>query len=227
MEPALRPRFKVCCIASAAEARLAIDAGASALGLVSSMPSGPGVIAEELIAEIASSAPPGVDTFLLTSLQDPEAIIEQHRAARTSTLQLVDELSPAAHARLREALPGVRLVQVIHVTGPISVEQAERAARHVHAVLLDSGNPDLEVKELGGTGRRHDWSVSAVIREQLDIPVFLAGGLTPDNAADALRAVGPWALDICSGLRDADFCLDPSKLTHLAAVVDDAALHKP
>ena len=166
MEPAVRPRFKVCCIASLAEAKLAIDAGASALGLVSTMPSGPGVIADDHIAEIAARVPPGVDTFLLTTLQGPDAIIEQHRAAGSSTLQLVDELSADAHVRLRSALPGVRLVQVVHVTGPQSVGYAERAAEHVHAILLDSGNPDLHVKELGGTGQRHDWSLSARIRER-------------------------------------------------------------
>ena len=223
MEPTVRPRFKVCCIASLAEAKLAIDAGASALGLVSSMPSGPGVLADDRIAEIAARVPPGVDTFLLTALRDPDAIVEQHRAARTSTLQLVDELPAGAHARLRSALPGIRLVQVVHVTGVESVEQAERAAEHVHAVLLDSGNPDLKVKELGGTGRRHDWTVSARIRERLDVPVLLAGGLTPDNAAEALATVRPHALDVCTGLRDPSFALDPAKLARFAAAITAAA----
>ncbi len=114
--------------------------------------------------------PPGVDTFLLTSLRDVDAIVEQRRAARTSTLQLVEELPAGSHASLRSALPGIRLVQVVHVTGPESIEDAERAAEHVHAVLLDSGNPSLKVKELGGTGRRHDWTLSARIRERVGLP---------------------------------------------------------
>ena len=215
----MRARFKVCCIASHAEAKLAIDAGASALGLVSAMPSGPGPIPGRHIAEIAARVPPGVDSFLLTALQDPDAIIAAHRAAGTSTLQLVDELTPQAHARLRRELPGIRLVQVVHVTGPHSVEQAERAAEQVHAVLLDSGRPDLEVKQLGGTGRRHDWSLSARIRERLGVPVLLAGGLTPDNAAEALTSVQPYALDVCTGLRDSGFALSPRKLARFAAAV--------
>jgi phosphoribosylanthranilate isomerase len=186
------------------------------------MPSGPGVLADDRIAEIAAWVPPGVDTFLLTAQRDPDAIIEQHRAAGTSTLQLVDELPAGAHARLRSALPGIRLAQVVHVTGPESVEQAERAAEHVHAVLLDSGNPNLKVKQLGGTGRRHDWALSARIRERLEIPVLLAGGLTADNAAEALATVRPYALDVCSGLRGPDFALEPGKLARFAAAVTAA-----
>jgi phosphoribosylanthranilate isomerase len=217
-----RPRFKVCCIRSLDEASRAIEAGAAALGLVSRMPSGPGVIADDRIAEIAARVPPGVDTFLLTALQDPDAIIQQHRMARTSTLQLVDEVPDGGLARLRRALPGIRLVQVVHVTGEESMEQAERAAESAHAILLDSGNPTLEIRELGGTGRRHDWEISARIRERLDVPVYLAGGLTPENASEALLTVRPFALDVCSGLRDRAFDLDSDKLARFAHAVASA-----
>ena len=214
-----RPRFKICCISSLDEARLAIGAGTSALGLISRMPSGPGVIPDDLISEIAARVPPGIDTFLLTSLTDPDAIIEQHQSARTSTLQLVDKLEEGAHARLRSALPGIRIVQVIHVTDEKAIAEAEEVADLVDAVLLDSGNPDLEVKELGGTGRRHDWAISRRIRESLFIPVFLAGGLNPDNVAGAVEAVGPFGVDVCSGVRDEKFALDPDKLERFAAAV--------
>ena len=219
MRPTSRPRFKVCCIQDVEEARAAIDAGASALGLVSRMPSGPGVIDEDVIAAIAAGVPPGVETFLLTSLTDPDAIAEQHAAARTSTLQLVDELTPDARARLRDLLPGVRIVQVVHVTGEDSVAAAERAAQASHAVLLDSGNPTARVRELGGTGRRHDWLISARIRESLDVPVYLAGGLNPANAGEALAVVHPFGLDVCSGLRDEGFALDRDKLAAFAQAV--------
>ena len=219
MRPTSRPRFKVCCIQDADEARAAVDAGASALGLVSRMPSGPGVIDEDAIAAIAAGVPPGVETFLLTSLTDPDAIAEQHAAARTSTLQLGDELTPDARARLRDALPGVRIVQVVHVTGEESIAAARRAAEASHAVLLDSGNPAARVRELGGTGRRHDWLISARIRELLDVPVYLAGGLNPANAGEALAVVRPFALDVCSGLRDENFALGRDKLAAFAQAV--------
>lgn len=184
-----------------AEAQIAVRHDAAALGLVSAMPSGPGVIAEETIAEIVATVPPGVATFLLTSKRDADSIIAQQRRCRTNTIQLCDSVEPSCYARLRDALPGIALVQVIHVTGPESVDEAVAVAGMVDAILLDSGNQKLAVKELGGTGRTHDWSISRKIVESVSVPVFLAGGLTPENVATAIRGVRPFGLDICSGLR--------------------------
>ena len=206
-----KPRVKICCISSLAEAELAVRYGASALGLVSAMPSGPGVIEEELIAEIAVRVPPPIATFLLTSLQDTEAIIEQQRRLRAKTIQLVDRLERGSYADLRRALPGISLVQVIHVTGEESVAEAVTVASHVDAILLDSGNQNLTVKELGGTGRTHDWTLSRKIREAAGVPIFLAGGLKPENVGEAIRAVEPFGLDLCSGVRT-DGKLDEVKL---------------
>ncbi|HET7293864.1 MAG TPA: phosphoribosylanthranilate isomerase [Vicinamibacteria bacterium] len=216
MEPTRRPRVKVCCIQDEAEAWTAIRLGASALGLVSAMPSGPGVIPEDAIARIAARVPPGVATFLLTSLQDAGAIADQQRRLRTTAVQIVDRLGRGSYAELREALPGVGLVQVVHVTGPESVEEAIAVAPHVDALLLDSGNPALAVKELGGTGRRHDWSLSRRIRESAPVPVYLAGGLRPENVSEAIEAVGPFALDICTGVRTGGR-LDAAKLERFMA----------
>ena len=202
---------KVCCIASIDEARLAVSAGASAIGLVSAMPSGPGPIAEELIAEIAARVPAPTETFLLTSLRDAEAIAEQHRRCGTTALQLVDHVPEPELKRLRRLAPGVRLVQVIHVVGPESVDEAGAAAALVDTLLLDSGNPRLAVKELGGTGRVHDWTHSRRICETADVPVLLAGGLNAGNVRAAMERVRPAGLDVCSGLRS-DGRLDAGKL---------------
>lgn len=211
MAPVFHPRVKICCISSLAEAQLAIHYGASALGLVAEMPSGPGVIAEKLIAEIAAKIPPGISSFLLTSRQNAEEIIAQQRRCGTNTIQLVDELLEGSYADLRAALPGIKLVQVIHVTGENSISEAERVAPHVDAILLDSGNPNLAVKELGGTGRTHNWRISRTIRERIEIPLFLAGGLNADNVRAAIAEVGPFGLDICSGVRT-NGRLDENKL---------------
>lgn len=192
---------KVCCIASIDEAQLAMAAGASALGLVSAMPSGPGPIAEEEIASIAAAVPRATETFLLTARVDAEAIASQQRRCGTTAVQLVDAVTEVELRRLRRLLPDTRLVQVIHVTGPESVEEARAAAPLVDALLLDSGNPRLAIKELGGTGRVHDWATSRRIRESVAVPVLLAGGLHPGNARDALAQVEPAGLDVCSGLR--------------------------
>lgn len=211
MKETVRPRVKICCIGSVAEARAAVEAGASALGFVSEMPSGPGVIAEELMSEIIARVPPAVATFLLTCRQEVEAIVEQQRRTRAGVLQLCDRVDRGVHEKLRARLPGVRVVQVIHVAGEESVEEAERVAPHVDAVLLDSGNQKLAVKELGGTGRVHDWDLSLRIRERVGVPVFLAGGLNASNVAAAVRRVGPFAVDVCSGVRT-EGRLDAEKL---------------
>jgi phosphoribosylanthranilate isomerase len=204
------------------EAALAVRAGADAVGLVSAMPSGPGPIADGLIAAIAQRVPPGVATFVLTSRQSVKGIVEQHRLVRTSTIQIVDTLTDGTYEELRGQLPGVKLVQVIHVTGPGSVEEAARIAPQVDAVLLDSGRPMATVKELGGTGRAHDWSISRLIRESIDVPVFLAGGLHAGNVHEAIRQVGPYGVDVCSGVRT-NGRLDADKLAAFMDVVRGSA----
>jgi phosphoribosylanthranilate isomerase len=211
MPPASKPRVKICCISSIEEAWMAIDQGASALGLVSRMPSGPGVIDETLIAEITRSVPPPIATFLLTSRQDPVSIIDQQKRCGTNTIQLCDRLEEGSHKKLREALPGVALVQVIHVNGEEAIEEALAVAPQVNALLLDSGNQKLRVKELGGTGRTHDWIISKKIREAVAVPVFLGGGLRAENVRQAFEQVMPFAVDVCSGVRT-EGKLDPIKL---------------
>jgi phosphoribosylanthranilate isomerase len=197
---------------------MAIDHGASAIGLVSAMPSGPGPIDESLIAEIAAVVPPGVASFLLTCKQDVDSIIDQQQRLGVNTIQICDRLVEGKYADLRTALPGISLVQVIHVTGPESVEEAQEIAPFVDAILLDSGNQSLKVKELGGTGRTHDWSLSRRIRETIDVPLFLAGGLKPENVREAVRIVEPFAVDVCSGLRTGGK-LDETKLSAFFAAL--------
>jgi len=201
------------------ESRMAIEAGASALGLVSAMPGGPGIISDEQIAHIASAIPPGIASFLLTSLTESRDIVRQHQLTRTSTIQFVDQLEKGAHRNIREHLPGIRLVQVIHVRNEEAVDEALKISEDVDAILLDSGNPDFPVRELGGTGRVHNWNISRRIRELSGKPVWLAGGLNPQNVADAIGAVQPFGIDICSGVRT-DGKLDSKKLKDLFDVLD-------
>lgn len=212
MKPTARPRVKICCIASTEEAWMAIHHGASALGLVSEMPSGPGPIPEDLIKDIASIIPPAIASFLLTCKQNVDEIIEQQKRLGVNTIQICDRLEKGSHLRLRKALPGIAIVQAIHVTGPESLDEALNVARDVDAILLDSGNQSLAVKELGGTGRTHDWRISKQIREAIEIPLFLAGGLNSRNVAEAISEVEPFGVDVCSGLRT-EGRLDRQKLS--------------
>ncbi len=207
----MQPRIKICCISSVGEARTAISFGAAAVGLVGNMPSGPGVIDDAMIHTIARSVPPPIGTFLLTSETNAAAIIAHHHRTLTNTIQIVDELQEGSYAELRAALPTIKLVQVIHVLNESSVDEAIRIAEHVDALLLDSGNPNLAVKELGGTGRVHNWNLSRQIVEQARVPVFVAGGLNATNVKAALDQVQPFGLDLCSGVRT-DGKLDLYKL---------------
>ncbi|MBC6994482.1 phosphoribosylanthranilate isomerase [Neolewinella lacunae] len=206
-----RPRVKICCISSVEEAKIAIDHGAAALGLVGHMPSGPGVIGDELIYQIAQTVPPPIATFLLTSETKPQDIIAHYQKVQTTTIQIVDALEQREYQMLRDELPHVKLVQVIHVIDEGSVREAVEVSRFVDAILLDSGNPNLAIKELGGTGRTHNWALSKEIRKAIAIPLFLAGGLNKDNVRQAIETVEPFGLDLCSSVRT-DGRLDPQKL---------------
>jgi len=213
-----RTRIKICCIQSLDELALAVRHGADAVGLVSAMPSGPGPVPEPLIARLARAVPPGVSSFLLTSAREAAAIGDQVRRLGPQVVQIVDRPAPGCYAALRAAHPALRIVQVVHVTGPDALRAALAAAEHVDALLLDSGDPTAAVRELGGTGRTHDWAVSRSIREGVDVPVWLAGGLTPGNVAAAIEAVAPFGVDVCSGVRT-DGKLDEAKLARFVAAV--------
>lgn len=197
----MNPKIKICCISSIAEANMALSYGASAIGLVGKMPSGPGPIEDDLIKSIAINIPPPIGTFLLTCETSAEQIITHHKRTFTNTIQLVDELPEKDYAVIKEAIPAIKLVQVIHVIDESSVEEAIKVSEYVHAILLDSGNPKLSIKELGGTGRVHNWKLSRKIKERIKIPLFLAGGLNSGNVRHAINEVEPYGVDVCSGVR--------------------------
>lgn len=205
------PRVKICCISSPEEAALAIKHGASALGLVGQMPSGPGIIDNDLIRSIVKTIPPPISSFLLTSETSARNIIDHYQKAQTTTIQIVDALSDRQYQLIRQELPNVKLVQVIHVLNEASIEEAIEISEFVDAVLLDSGNPNLLVKELGGTGRIHDWRLSRQIRDAINVPMFLAGGINNHNVRQAVDLVQPFGLDLCSSVRT-NGMLDERKL---------------
>jgi phosphoribosylanthranilate isomerase len=214
----MKPRVKICCISSIDEAELAIRFGASAIGLVGNMPSGPGPIPDELIKQIAMAVPPPIGTFLLTSETSVDMIIKHHQRTCTNTIQIVDTLSSGNYHELKESLPSVKIVQVIHVIDEKSVEEAINISESVDAILLDSGNPNLKIKELGGTGRAHNWKLSRKIRDNSKCPIFLAGGLNPENVKQAIDEVQPFGVDVCSGVRT-NGKLDREKLERFFAEI--------
>lgn len=211
-------KVKICCINSIEEAKKAIKIGADAVGLVGNMPSGPGVISDNQIQKIARNVPPPISTFLLTSETTAEGIIEHYKKTLTSTIQIVDSIDRSVYKSIKTELPWVKLVQVIHVIDDGSIAEAKKLSNYVDAILLDSGNPKLAVKELGGTGRTHNWEISAKIRSALDKPVFLAGGINKDNVIQAIETVKPYGIDLCSGVRT-NGKLDDKKLKDFFGVL--------
>jgi phosphoribosylanthranilate isomerase len=216
----MRTRIKICCISSIAEAKMAIRHGADALGLVAKMPSGPGPIADEMIETIAHVIPPPLASFLLTSEQTAAQVILHLQRTKTNTVQLVDELLNQDYDAIRAALPQVKIVQVIHVTGEESIEEAARLQEKVDSFLLDSGNPKAAVKTLGGTGNTHNWEISRELVKRVGVPVFLAGGLHAGNVKEAIEKVQPFGVDICSGVRT-NGKLDEGKLKEFVSAVND------
>lgn len=196
-----RTRVKVCCISSIAEAHLAVAHGVDALGLLGGMSTSPRAIDMKTAREIASEVPPAVETFLLTASFSGKEIARQAEMCGTTAIQVVQPIEANEHQRLAERLPNVRRVQAIHVEDRSALDLIDVYEPHVHAFVLDSGSAGASVGDLGGTGCVHDWSISEEFVRQTCKPVFLAGGLNADNVRRAISTVGPFGVDLCSGVR--------------------------
>ncbi len=214
-------RVKICCIMKSSEAQLALNQGADALGFVSHMPSGPGVLTDAAIRDLIRQLPGETDTWLLTAETQPEAILRQLDYTGATSVQLVDDAGSSTRSILHRERPDIKVVQVIHITPGKDPVPLSHWSNHADALLLDSGNPSGRQRELGGTGRTHDWDLSAKICENASIPVFLAGGLHAGNVVEALSRVKPAGIDVCSGVRTAGE-LDPTKLEEFMVIVRNA-----
>jgi phosphoribosylanthranilate isomerase len=211
-------RIKICCITSSEEAHIAASNGADALGFVSDMPSGPGVISESEIKNIISGLGPFVLPVLLTSKNTAADISVQYNYCCPGAFQLCEPMTEKELRKLTKLLPAVPLIRVIHVSGPESLEEAKFYEPFINAFLLDTGQRSGRLKQLGGTGKTHDWSLSTEIVKSVKIPVILAGGLNAQNVKQAIEYVKPYAVDVCSGVRTNNR-LDPVKLSEFISIV--------
>lgn len=189
------------------------------LGFVSAMPSGPCIISDEAIRMLLRKTPSFIDTFLLTSRCDAEGIAEQWRLCRTTTIQVCNPLPDDELRRLRKLVPGISLVSVVHINSRTHNGRALELCNIVDGLLLDTGDPDMPLPELGGTGRVHDWDISRNICAQSSLPVWLAGGLTAKNVAAAISYVRPQGIDVCTGVRSDGF-VDGEKLAALLGEIE-------
>jgi phosphoribosylanthranilate isomerase len=196
-------RAKVCGVRSDRDLDVVVRSGADAVGLICGVTH---VTEDELTADqargLARRTPPMVSTVLVTHLTDAGEILHLAEHVGVDTIQVHGLVTPETVARVAELAGGRRVIKAVHVLGPEAVEEAVALVDICDAVLLDSRTSD----RLGGTGRTHDWSISRQIADALrdrGRPVILAGGLRPENVADAVRAVRPFAVDVNSGVEDA------------------------
>ena len=196
-------RVKICGNKRLEDALEGVKAGADALGfLVGQVHVSSDFISKEAAREIIEKLPPFISTVLVTHLSDVEGIISLAAFTRVSTVQLHGESKVDDILVLREHLPNIKLYKTIHVEDGSAIPLASEWDNRVDAILLDTIS-EAENK-VGGTGKTHDWSISAEIVKSLHIPVILAGGLDPDNVQAAIRAVQPFAVDVNSGMKGPD-----------------------
>ncbi len=194
---------------------MAAAVGADFLGLVGPMPSGPGILTLAEARAVAQALPDDARPILLTAAETAQDIAREAAFVGVEAVQVVRPLT----GREARALSGQGLhyLQVIHVEGPDALDLIDLYAEHCDAFLLDSGRPSQG--QFGGTGRVHDWTLSAAFCDRAPRPVYLAGGLTPETVGAAIRQVRPAGVDICSGLRR-NGALDPALLDTFMAAID-------
>jgi len=197
-----RVRVKICGVGDAREVALAAASGADAIGFVSGWKTPEGRLDDAQIEALMRQVPSGPSKVLLTPYLSPEAMIAHAVRCGADTLQICDHVPVAYRYEVRAALPEVRLLQVAHMGGAIEVSEVVGLAEGADGLLLDSGVSGASFSERGGTGRVHDWEKSRAVVASVNTPVWLAGGLTPNNVLEAVSTVRPYGVDVCSGLRD-------------------------
>lgn len=202
-------RVKICGIRTFEEARECIAAGADALGFHVELEHSKCPIGAATTASIISHVPPFVASVIVTTVIEPKALIRIARATGANTLQLQGEVSADTVRAVKAVSPYLKVYAVVHVFGTDAIEAA-RKIEGVDAIILDSADKTSGAR--GGTGKTHDWNISKKIVESLSIPVVLAGGLNPDNVAEAVRLVKPYAVDVETGVSNPDHTKNAEKV---------------
>lgn len=211
-------RVQIAGISTLADALAVERAGAEAIGFTLGLPTGPHNGLDERGARaIIASLPPLVVPVLITYLDTAAAVVPLCRYLGVSTVQLHAGAPPSEIAAMRAALPGLKVILAVNVTGATSLDDAMRVWDDADALILDSYDP--VTGRHGATGRTHDWGISRRIVEASPVPVILAGGLAPENVGEAIRAVRPWAVDVHTGVERPDGSTDPARVRAFVAAV--------
>jgi len=204
-------RVKICGIKSVHDAKLVDRLGADALGLlVGQTHTSNDFISPEMALKICTAISPFIVPVLVTHIEDPEAIVKLARFLPCPTIQLHGDMTINLLRKLSRLLRPKKLIARASVEGEKSIQRALELSAYADAIVLDT--IDRSTDRVGGTGLVHDWSISARIVRQSRVPVVLAGGLTPENVAEAIRIVKPWGVDVNSGVKKRDGGKDPKRI---------------
>ncbi len=214
-------RVQIAGISSLADALAVERAGADAIGFTLGLPTGPHNGLDERGARaIIAALPPLIAPVLITYLDTAAAVVPLCRYLGVATVQLHARAAPGEIAAMRDALPGLKVILAVNVTGEASLEEAVRVAADADALILDTYDP--ATGRHGATGRTHDWALSRRIVAASPAPVILAGGLTPDNVGEAIRTVRPWAVDVHTGVERPDGTTDHARVRAFVAAARTA-----
>jgi phosphoribosylanthranilate isomerase len=204
-------RVKICGVRRPEDARLALELGADAVGVLvgQSHPSSD-FIQPARAAAILRELPRHVCGVLVSHLEHPLALLELIDRIRPGALQIHSGMQPEAVQQIRRARPELLLSKAVHCNIGNPLETIQRYSHLVDGFVADSCNP--ATGQMGGTGVTHDWSISADLMKQTPVPLWLAGGLTPDNVAAAIQEVNPWGVDVNSGVKGPDGFKHPQRL---------------
>ena len=209
-------KVKICGIRRREDARLAIDRGADAIGvLVGQQHPSPDFISAELASCILRDLPPFVSGVLVTHVDQPKDLLGLIKQVKPSAVQIHSAMPPDALAAVRRHHPELPLLKVVHANGPNPIATIRAYAGLINGVVSDSCNP--ATGQVGGTGMPHDWAVSAQLARQGGLPLILAGGLTPNNVAAAIAQVSPWGVDVNSGVKGDDGFKSDARLNDFIA----------
>ena len=202
-------KIKICGITNIEDALFAAEAGADALGFVFYEKS-PRYVSSETVKKIVSMLPPFVTTVGLFVNAGVESIETTVRLSGINVIQLHGDETPeecgfAPH-------PVIKAVRVKDAGSLAGVEKYP-----VSALLLDAWND----QQYGGTGESFNWQLARNLTGQL--PIILAGGLTPDNVAEAIRVVAPYAVDVSSGVEASPGIKDVSRINAFVLAVRNTA----
>jgi phosphoribosylanthranilate isomerase len=212
-----RPRVQVAGISTLEDALACERAGVDAIGFTIGLPTGPhNDLDEAAAARIVRALPPFIVPVLITYRVTAAEVVPMCRAIGLSQVQLHAPADPAEIARMREAIPGLKVILAVNVTGPEALDLARERARHADALILDTYDP--ATGRHGATGKTHDWSLSARIVEAVEVPVILAGGLNPANVGAAIRRVRPWGVDVHTGVERPDGTTDHDLVRAFTAI---------